>query len=403
MSELFGPAHFPMLKQTMNGKRLAYLDSGATALKPRTVSERVRAYLEDHTSNVHRGVFRLSEENTGAFEAVRDQVRALLNAAAREEIIFTKGTTEAINLVAQSWGRKNLRAGDEILLSGLEHHANIVPWQLLAEEKGAHIKVIPVRDDGSLDRDAFARLLGPRTRVLALSMVSNTLGTVTPYREFTAAARQNGTLVVLDAAQAAPHFKVDVQEIGCDFLAFSGHKTYGPTGVGVLWGRQELLEAMPPWQGGGNMIATVTFEKTTYNKLPEKFEAGTPAVAEVLGLGAALEFMAAVGMDQLAARDHQLRDLAVRELLAIPGVAIYGSAEKIATFAFNVDGVHPQDLGSVLDKEGVAIRTGHHCTQPLMARFGVTAMARASFGPYNTEQDVGQLVGAIQKAQRLFT
>lgn len=395
--------HFPMLKTQMNGKRLVYLDSAATALKPKSVSDRMRAYMEDHTSNVHRGIFRLSEENTGAYEVVRDQVKNFLNAPAREEIIFTKGTTEAINLVAQSWGRKNIKSGDEILISHLEHHANIVPWQMLAEEKGATLKVIQLKTDGSVDPESFKALLTPKTKILALTMVSNTLGVITPYEEFTAAAKKMGAIVVLDGAQAAPHFPIDVQKIGCDFLAFSGHKTYGPTGVGVLWGKQALLEEMPPWQGGGNMIATVTFAKTTYNKLPEKFEPGTPAIAEVLGLGAALEFIQKTGWKEIQDHDHKLLEAATKELSAIDGLTIHGlGAPRIATFGFSIKGVHPQDLGQVLDQEGIAIRTGHHCTQPLMSFFGVTAMARASFGPYNTEQDVTQLVNAIKKAQRLF-
>ncbi len=395
--------HFPMVTQKMNGQRLAYLDSAATALKPLSVVKAMDAYLTEHTSNVHRGIYRLSEENTSAFEKVRDQVKAFVNARAREEVIFTRGTTESLNLVAQSWGRANLKAGDEILLTGLEHHANIVPWWQLAQEKGAVLKEVPLNDDGTLNEDAFLKLLSPRTKVFALSMASNTMGVKTNAAKLSKLAKEAGAIVVLDGAQAAPHFPIDVQALGCDFLAFSGHKAYGPNGVGVLWGRQELLEAMPPWQGGGNMISTVTFDKITWNKLPEKFEPGTPVIAEVLGFGAALDFMALVGWKEIQERDHALLTSACRALREIPGVRVYGDcADKIATFAFNVDGIHPQDLGQVLDQQGVAVRTGHHCTQPLMARFGCTAMVRASFGPYNDDQDVAQLADGIRKAQRLF-
>lgn len=396
-------AEFPMLQEKMNGKRLAYLDSGATALKPKSVAARMSSYLNQHTSNVHRGIYRLSEDNTSAFEAVRTQLVAFLNARAREEVIFTKGTTESINLVAQSWGRQNIAAGDEILLTQLEHHANIVPWYMLAQEKNAVLKTVPILADGQLDLQAFGALLSPRTKILAFTMVSNTLGVITPYREMIKQAKALGITVLLDAAQSAPHFKLDVQDLGCDFLVFSGHKVYGPTGVGVLWGRQDFLEAMPPYQGGGSMISTVSFENITWNRLPEKFEAGTPAIAEVLGLGAALEFMHKVGMPELERLDHELMLQTTRALEAIPGVRIFGThAHKIATFSFEVTGIHPQDLGQVLDQEGVAIRTGHHCTQPLMKCFGVSAMARATFGPYNNQEDIAQLVSAIGKAKSLF-
>lgn len=395
--------NFPMLAQTMNGKRLAYLDSGATALKPRSVTARMSAYLTEHTSNVHRGIYRLSEDNTSAFERVRDQVVQFLNAPAREEVIFTKGTTEALNLIAHSWGRQHIRPGDEIILTELEHHANIVPWWMLAQEKQAVIRVVPILPDGQLDLARFRELLSPKTKLLAMTMASNTLGVITPYQEMTALARQAGATVVLDAAQAAPHFKIDVKALGADFLVFSGHKVYGPNGVGVLWGKRQLLEEMPPYQGGGSMIATVSFETITWNRLPEKFEAGTPAIAEVLGLGAALDFVNEIGIDELARIDHELMLKTTQALEEIPGLRIFGThRHKIATFAFEVKGIHAQDLGSVLDKEGVAIRTGHHCTQPLMKCFGVTAMARASFGPYNSSEDINQLVRGIEKARALF-
>ena len=396
-------AHFPMLQASMNGKRLAYLDSAATALKPVKVAQVMTDYLTKHTSNVHRGIYRLSEENTNAYEVVRDQVKDFIHANAREEIIFTRGTTEAINLVAQSWGRQNIGPGDEIILTLLEHHSNIVPWQMLAEEKGAIIKVVPLTEDGQLDLVAAEKLFSKRTKILAMTMISNTLGVITPVDKMIALARRFGAHVLIDAAQAAPHQLIDVQALKADFLAFSAHKVFGPNGVGVLWGRLELLEAMPPWQGGGNMIATVSFEKTTWNKLPEKFEAGTPVIAEVLGFGAALEFVSLVGWSEIHAKDEELNLAATKALSAIDGLTIFAKdAPKIATFGFMVEGLHPQDLGSVLDKEGVAIRTGHHCTQPLLKSFGQSALARASFGPYNTTEDIQQLVAGIEKARRLF-
>ena len=396
-------AHFPMLQASMNGKRLAYLDSAATALKPVKVAQVMTDYLTKHTSNVHRGIYRLSEENTNAYEVVRDQVKDFIHASAREEIIFTRGTTEAINLVAQTWGRQNIGPGDEIILTLLEHHSNIVPWQMLAEEKGAIIKVVPLTEDGQLDLVAAEKLFSKRTKLLAMTMISNTLGVITPVDKMIAMARRFGAHVLLDAAQAAPHQLIDVQALKADFLVFSAHKVFGPNGVGVLWGRLELLEAMPPWQGGGNMIATVSFEKTTWNKLPEKFEAGTPVIAEVLGFGAALEFVSLVGWSEIHAKDVELNLAATRALSAIQGLKIFAKdAPKIATFGFMVEGLHPQDLGSVLDKEGVAIRTGHHCTQPLLKSFGQSALARASFGPYDTTEDIQQLVAGIEKARRLF-
>ena len=396
-------AHFPMLQASMNGKRLAYLDSAATALKPVKVAQVMTDYLTKHTSNVHRGIYRLSEENTNAYEVVRDQVKDFIHANAREEIIFTRGTTEAINLVAQSWGRQNIGPGDEIILTLLEHHSNIVPWQMLAEEKGAIIKVVPLTEDGQLDLVAAEKLFSKRTKILAMTMISNTLGVITPVDKMIALARRFGAHVLIDAAQAAPHQLIDVQALKADFLAFSAHKVFGPNGVGVLWGRLELLEAMPPWQGGGNMIATVSFEKTTWNKLPEKFEAGTPVIAEVLGFGAALEFVSLVGWSEIHAKDEELNLAATKALSAIDGLTIFAKdAPKVATFAFMIEGLHPQDLGSVLDKEGVAIRTGHHCTQPLLKSFGQSALARASFGPYNTTEDIQQLVAGIEKARRLF-
>lgn len=394
---------FPMLSVQMNGKRLAYLDSAASALKPISVAQTMSDYLTTHTSNVHRGIYFLSEDNTSRYEVVRDQVKDLLNAYSREEIIFTKGSTDSINLVAATWGRDNIQQGDEIIISELEHHANIVPWQMLRDEKKAILNVIPVLDDGSLDYEAFAKLLTPKTKLVAISMVSNTTGVITDMEKVKKILKDKRTTLLLDAAQAAPHFPIDVQSLGADFLCFSAHKVYGPTGVGVLWGRKEVLELMPPYQGGGNMISTVTFEKTTWNKLPEKFEAGTPAIAEVLGFGAALKFVKEIGFAFIEKQDQELLKEASQKLSTIQGLTVFGThPQKVATFTFEVKGIHPQDLGSVLDKEGVAIRTGHHCTQPLMKRFGLTAAARASFGLYNTSQDIDQLVSSIKKAQNLF-
>jgi cysteine desulfurase/selenocysteine lyase len=396
--------HFPMLNVQMNGKRLAYLDSAATALKPLSVVKTMEDYLTRHTSNVHRGIYKLSEDNTAAYERVRDQVVAFINAPAREEVIFTKGTTDSINLVAASWGRQNLKAGDEIIVTELEHHANIVPWQMIAEMTGAKVVAVPLTSEQQVDVTAYKKLLSPRTKMLAMTMVSNTLGVITPYKEMITLAKAQGVTVLLDAAQAAPHFPLDVQELGCDFLAFSGHKVFGPNGTGVLWGKKNLLESMPPYQGGGNMISTVSLtEGTTWNKLPEKFEAGTPVIAEILGLGSALSFIQQVGWNEIMAMDEKLNHAATERLKKIPGMTIYGEkTAKVATFGFAVEGLHPQDLGQILDKEGVAIRTGHHCTQPLMKKCGVTAMARASFGPYNTLNDVEQLAAAIEKARRLL-
>lgn len=396
--------HFPMLSETMNGKRLAYLDSAATALKPNAVATVMSNYLLKHTSNVHRGIYRLSEENTSAYEVVRDQVVEFINAPERESVIFTRGTTDGINAVAASWGRQHLKSGDEILITDLEHHANIVPWQMICEATGAKVVSVPLTADFQVDLAAFNKLLTQKTKMLAMTMISNTLGVITPVQEMVSAAKKIGATVLLDAAQAAPHFKIDVQALNCDFLVFSAHKVYGPNGVGVLWGKKALLEAMPPYQGGGNMISTVNIQTgTTWNKLPEKFEAGTPVIAEVLGFGAALEFIKFVGWEAIEKQDQLLNAAATEALKKIPGLKIFGErANKVATFGFEVAGIHPQDLGSVLDKEGVAIRTGHHCTQPLMARCGVSAMARASFGPYNTFEDIHQLTSAIEKARRLF-
>ncbi|MBY0517076.1 MAG: SufS family cysteine desulfurase [Bacteriovoracaceae bacterium] len=395
---------FPMLNEKMNGKRLAYLDSAATALKPLRVVKRMEDYLLHHTSNVHRGIYKLSEDNTAAYEVVRGQVAKFINAQDVESVIFTKGTTDGLNCVARSWGSTHLSANDEILISELEHHANIVPWQMIALEKKAQIKVIPLNEELQIDLEAFKNLLNPKVKLLALTMISNTLGVITPYKEMIKLAKAHGITVVLDAAQAAPHIPLDVQDLGCDFLVFSAHKVFGPNGVGILWGKKDLLDSLPPYQGGGNMISTVSLTNgTTWNKLPEKFEAGTPVIAEVLGFGEALKFVDEVGFKEIMRLDEDLNHQAQIALQKIPGLKIFGvKSPKVATFGFEVSGLHPQDLGSVLDKEGVAIRTGHHCTQPLMKRCEVSAMARASFGPYNTKEDIQQLVQAIEKACRLF-
>ena len=390
---------FPILHTTARGRPLVYLDNAATTQKPRAVIDALVRYYERDNANVHRGVHELSERATLAYEAARAKVRRLLNAREDREIVFVRGTTEAINLVAQSFGRSRVGPGDEVLVTGMEHHSNIVPWQLLCQERGARLRVLPIDDAGELALDELDELLGPRTRLLALVHVSNALGTVNPVRDIVAAAHARGVPVLVDGAQAVAHGPVDVQALGCDFYAFSGHKLYGPTGIGVLWARAELLEAMPPWQGGGDMIASVSFEKTTYNVIPYKFEAGTPHVAGAIGLGAAIDYLEAVGLERVAAWEAELLRHAVEALEALPQVRLVGTArERAAVVSFLVDGVHPHDVGTILDREGVAIRTGHHCTMPLMERFGVPATARASFALYNTHDEVERLVAGVAHA-----
>jgi len=392
-------AQFPILRRTVGGKPLVYLDSAATTQKPKAVLDALRAYYEGCNSNVHRGVHRLSQEATEAFEGARAKVQRFLNARESREVVFTRGTTEAVNLVAQSWGRANLRPGDEVLVTAMEHHSNIVPWQLVCTERGARLVVAPITDAGELDEEGFRARLGPRTRLVAAVHVSNSLGTVNPARRIVEAAHAAGALVLLDGAQAAPHLPLDVRALDCDFYAFSGHKVYGPTGIGALHAKAAHLEAMPPWQGGGDMIRSVTFEKTTYNEVPWKFEAGTPDIAGAVGLGAALDFLAGLGREAVAAHEAALLDLATRALAGIDGLRLVGTArERAAVVSFTLAGVHPHDVGTVVDGEGVAIRTGHHCTQPVMERFGVPATARASFGVYNTPADVDALVRALEKA-----
>ena len=394
---------FPILARPIHGRRLAYLDNGATTQKPDAVIEAERRFYRESNANIHRGVHRLSQEATELYDVARESVRRLLNARAAEEIVFTRGTTEAINLVAASWGRANLKAGDEILLTALEHHSNIVPWQLLCEQTGATIRVVPVSDAGELELAAFEQLLGERTRLLSITQVSNALGTINPVAELTAKAHAAGAIVLIDGAQAVAHQTVDVQAIGCDFYAFSGHKLYGPTGIGALYGRAELLAAMPPWQGGGDMIRTVAFEGSSFAEPPQRFEAGTPNIAGAVGLAAAIDYVQAIGLERIAAHEHALLERATAAVGDIPGVRLIGTARhKASILSFLVDRIHPHDLGTILDAEGVAIRAGHHCAMPLMTRFGIPGTARASFALYNDEADVDALVAAIHKGQDLF-
>ena len=394
---------FPILARLVHGRRLVYLDNGATTQKPAAVIEAERRYYAESNANIHRGVHWLSQHATELYDQARAKVQHFINAAQAEEILFTRGTTESINLVAQSWGRPQLRAGDEILLTTLEHHSNIVPWQLLCEHTGAVLKVVPVSEAGELDLAAFDALLGPRTRLVAVTHVSNALGTVNPVAELTARAHAAGAIVLVDGAQAVAHQAVDVQAIGCDFYAFSGHKLYGPTGIGVLYGRASLLQAMPPWQGGGDMIRTVAFERSTFADPPQRFEAGTPNIAGAIGLGAAIDYVNSLGMDNVAVHEHALLERATAAVGAIEGVRIIGTARaKAGILSFLVDGIHPHDLGTILDAEGVAIRAGHHCAMPLMTRYGIPGTARASFAVYNDVADIDALVSAIHKAQTLF-
>jgi len=396
-------ADFPILSRPIKGKRLAYLDNGATTQKPSAVIDAERDYYEQSNANIHRGVHWLSQHSTDLYEQGRESVRRLLNAANANEIVFTRGTTEGINLVAFSWGRANIKAGDEILITGLEHHSNIVPWQLLCEQTGAVLKVVPVTDSGELDMSAFQALLGSKTRLVGVAHVSNALGTVNPVQEITRLAHAAGALVLIDGAQAVAHQKVDVQAIDCDFYAFSGHKLYGPTGIGALYVRREILQDMPPWQGGGDMIYTVSFERTTYADAPQRFEAGTPNIAGVVGLDAAIRYVESVGLDLIAAHEQSLLDYATAAAQALPGLRIIGTApHKAGILSFVMDGIHPHDLGTILDTEGVAIRAGHHCAMPLMTRFGIPGTARASLAVYNTREDVDALISALLKAQKLF-
>jgi cysteine desulfurase / selenocysteine lyase len=394
---------FPVLRQLVHGKPLVYLDNAATSQKPQPVLDAILGFYTRDCANIHRGVHLLSERATDAYEQSRRKAQHFLNAADPQEIIFVRGTTEGINLVAQSFARPRLAPGDEVLITAMEHHSNIVPWQMVTQETGARLRVAPINDRGELIVDEFEGLLNPRTRLVALTHVSNALGSVNPVRELVAMAHARGVPALVDGAQAAPHLRVDVQDLDCDFYGFSGHKVYGPTGIGVLYGKAMLLDSMPPYQGGGDMIRSVTFEKTEYNDLPHKFEAGTPNIAGTIGLGAALDYVQAVGRDSIEAQEQELLQYATEAVSQIPGVKILGEARrKTGVLSFLVDGIHPHDVGTILDREGIAIRAGHHCAQPLMARFGVPATARASFAMYNTREDVDALVRGIWKAKEIL-
>jgi cysteine desulfurase / selenocysteine lyase len=395
---------FPILRREVHGKPLVFLDSAASSQRPASVIAAVDRYETQHHANVHRGVHQLSQEATALFEQARERVRGFVNAPSSRGVIFTRGTTESVNLVAQSWGRTNLRPGDEILLTALEHHANIVPWQLVAEQTGAVIRVAPMDRRGVVGLEGFAAALTERTKIVACAHVSNALGTVLPVREITRLAHQRGALVLIDGAQAVPHQRVDLAALDCDFYAFSAHKMYGPTGVGVLIGRESLLEAMPPWQGGGDMILTVSFEKTTYNSLPFKFEAGTPNISGAIGLAAAVDYIQSLGIDAIHAHEQRLLHRATEQLARVPGLTIIGTApEKASVISFTMDGIHPHDLGTILDAEGVAVRTGHHCAMPVMEFFDVPATARASFACYSRDSDIDALVAALAKAREVFS
>jgi cysteine desulfurase/selenocysteine lyase len=394
---------FPILGQQVHGRSLVYLDNAATTQKPSQVIKAIDHYYRWDNANIHRAVHQLSERATREYEAARDKVQHFINAAHREEIIFVRGTTEAINLVAQSFGRSRLQAGDEVLISYMEHHSNIVPWQILCEQMGAVLKVVPINDAGELLLDEYEKLLSPRTCLVAITHVSNALGTINPVQRIVELAHAHGVPVLLDGAQAVPHMPVDVQEIGCDFYAFSSHKMVGPTGIGVLYGKREWLEAMPPYQGGGDMILSVSFNKTIYNDLPYKFEAGTPHIAGAIGLSAAIDYLEEVGMKNIALYEQELSAYAVQVLAEIPGVRFIGTAqEKVGVLSFVLDEIHPHDIGTILDREGIAIRTGHHCAQPVMDYFGIPATARASFALYNTKAEVDALATGIKHAGELL-
>lgn len=394
---------FPILQREVHGRPLVYLDNAASAHKPQSVIDAVSRFDSYGYSNVHRGVHYLSETATTAFEAGREKVRQFLNAAETREIIFVRGTTEAINLVAHSYGGSALNFGDEVLITALEHHANIVPWQMICQQRGATLRVVPINDDGELMIDKLEQRIGPRTRIVGIVHVSNALGTVNPIRRIVEIAHSRGVPVLVDGAQAVPHMKVDVQDLDCDFYAFSSHKLYGPTGLGVLYGKASLLEKMPPYQGGGEMIASVTFEKTFYKGIPHKFEAGTPHISGVIGLGAAIDYLAGIDMDAAAAHEHELLEYATARLKEIPQIRLIGTArQKTGVISFLVDGVHAHDVGTILDRSGIAVRVGHHCAQPVMQRFQVPATARASFAFYNTRAEVDALVAGIDRVIEVF-
>lgn len=394
---------FPALKQKVHGKDLIYLDSAASALKARPVIEALNLHYEKETANVHRGVHYLSEQGTRKYEETRKTVQNFINAKKDLEVIFTKGTTDSINLVAFSFGEKFINAGDEILISTMEHHSNIVPWQLMAKRKGAKVIEVPITDEGDIDLNAYKALLNEKVKMVAICHISNTLGTINPIKEMIKMAHEVGAKFCVDAAQSAPHMKVDVQDLDCDFLAFSGHKIYGPTGVGILYGKEELLNQMPPYQGGGAMIEKVSFKETTFNHLPEKFEAGTPAIAEVISLKNAIDYILSIGFPEIEKNEHELLTYATKQLLSIPDLKIIGTSKhKTSVISFVIKDIHPHDLGTLLDQQGIAVRTGHHCTQPLMERFNVNATVRASFSIYNTKDDVDALMAALIKSLKIL-
>ncbi len=396
-------ADFPILKREVNGRPLVYLDNGATTQKPSAVINSIVHYYTDMNSNVHRGVHYLSQISTDAFEVTRKKVQTFINAAEDKEIIITKGTTDGINLIATCYGRAFIHAGDEIIISAMEHHSNIVPWQMLCDEKGCKIRVIPMNDKGELDMDAYNNLLNEKTKLVAVTYVSNALGTINPVDKIISKAHQHGAVVLVDAAQAVQHIQIDVQKLDVDFLVFSGHKMYGPTGVGVLYGKEELLNAMPPYQGGGDMIKEVTFEKTTYNELPFKFEAGTPNIEAGICLNEAIDYINSIGLDNIEAYEHELLQYATEKLSEIPGMRFIGTAEqKCSVISFVIDGTHPYDVGVILDKLGIAVRTGHHCAQPVMDRFGIPGTIRASLAIYNTKEEIDVLVAGIQRAVNML-
>ena len=394
---------FPILKKKVHGKNLVYLDNAATTQKPNYVIDKVNEYYTTMNANIHRGVHALSQEATEAFEGARIQIKQFINALGKNQIIFTRGTTEAINLVASSYGRANIKESDEIIISHMEHHSNIVPWQLLCKEKNAKLRIIPVNDEGELIYEEFEKLVNERTKFISVVYVSNSLGTINPVKEIISYAHQFNIPVMVDAAQAVNHLTVDVQDLDCDFLAFSGHKIYGPTGIGALYGKVELLDRMPPYMGGGDMISKVTFEETTYNELPHKFEAGTPDIAGAIGLGAAIEYVTKIGIDDIKEHENSLLEYATQQIAQVPGLRIIGTAkEKTSVLSFVLENIHPHDIGTFLDFEGVAIRTGHHCTQPLMQRYNIPATSRASFAMYNTKEEVDVLINGLKKIIEVF-
>ena len=391
-------SEFPILHQTVNGRQLIYFDNAATTQKPQRVLDALESYYREYNSNIHRGLHTLAEKATSTFESTRKKAAEFINAAEVEEVIFTKGTTEGINLVAQSYGRKNLKAGDEIILTGMEHHSNIVPWQMIAGEKGSLLKVVPVSEKGEINIEDFKKLISSKTKIISVAFASNALGTVNPVKEITKIAHNAGVVVMIDGAQAAPHLLIDVQDLDCDFFAFSAHKMYGPTGVGVLYGKRTLLESMPPYQGGGEMIKQVTFERTTYNDIPYKFEAGTPNIGDVIAFDETLDFIVEHGKDSIATHEDELIRFAHDKSKEIENLVIYGeAAHKVSVFSFLINGVHPLDLGTMLDARGIAVRTGHHCAQPLMDAFKIDGTVRASFGVYNTREEIQTMFDAIQE------